>query len=97
MTFSRKRKRGYDALSNQARELLVQEFMGGPLEFVRMEGKSKVIVRVVGTWPVEKRGQLLMALERTMREHVDPSIEIFLEPHVDKNKLRQLRGVDVQA
>jgi|TARA_Y100000310_G_scaffold128146_1_gene127309 hypothetical protein len=45
---------------------------------------------------IAKRGNCLMDIERILRNHLDQSIEVFLEPQGDMNKLRvKLRGVKV--
>lgn len=69
--------------------------IGDYVEVVRVEGAGRVIVRLAGSMETVERGRLLLDLERQLRDIVGPWIEIFLEPRVDENRLRQLRGVKV--
>ena len=71
----------------------VREWLDESLTLVRIEGHHKVILRCK---PMEMsvRGHLLLETEKMLRRQVDQSIEVYLEPKGDVNKLRtKLRGV----
>lgn len=57
---------------------------------------GSVIVQLGGQMDAATRGRLLRELERRLKENLDPSIIVYLQPKGDKNKLRQLRGVTVK-
>jgi hypothetical protein len=68
-----------------------------PFYFDHFEGLSKVILRPEGK-PIRTavRGAILMDIERKLRTNVDRSIQVFLAPRGDLNKLRvKTRGVKV--
>jgi hypothetical protein len=68
-----------------------------PFYFDHFEGMSKVILRPEGK-KLESglRGEILMEFERQLRLNVDQSIQVFLQPRGDLNKLRlKTRGVKV--
>ena len=44
-----------------------------------------------------KRGILLLDLEKFLKENIDYSITIWLEPIGDKSKLRNLRGIEIKT
>ena len=65
-------------------------------EYIGMRG-SHVILRK-GLWSptIAERGSYLMKLEARLCDHFGTSLEVFLEPVGDMNKLRiKLRGVKV--
>ncbi len=43
----------------------------------------------------KQRGTLLRRIEAALKEYVDESIIVYLQPQGDRNRLRRLRGVEV--
>jgi len=58
---------------------------------------GQIIVNLVKSMPASKRGPLLLDLEAFLKEAIDPSLVVWLEPLGDRNSLRNLRGIKVQA
>ena len=58
---------------------------------------GQIIVNLVKSMPASKRGPLLLDLEAFLKEAIDPSLVVWLEPLGDRNSLRNLRGIEVKA
>lgn len=58
---------------------------------------GQIIVNLVKPLPASKRGPLLLDLEAFLKETIDPSLVVWLEPLGDRNSLRNLRGIEVKA
>ena len=56
-----------------------------------------VFVILVGDVKSSDRGELLLDLEAFLKEQVDQAITIWCEPIDDKNRLRNLRGIEVKS
>lgn len=53
-----------------------------------------VTLEMVRELPASERGETLRAVEADLRKTVEPNIEVWLQPKVDKNAVRvKLRGV----
>jgi hypothetical protein len=58
---------------------------------------GQIIVNLSGSLSPSKRGPLLLDLETSLKETIDPSLVVWLEPLGDKNSLRNLRGIEVKS
>jgi hypothetical protein len=58
---------------------------------------GQIIVNLVESRPASKRGPLLLDFEASLKEKIDPSLVVWLEPLGDRNSLRNLRGIEVKA
>lgn len=58
---------------------------------------GQIIVNLVKPMPASKRGPLLLDLEAFLKDAIDPSLVVWLEPLGDRNSLRNLRGIEVKA
>ena len=58
---------------------------------------GQIIVSLVESMPASKRGPLLLDLEASLKEAIDPGLVVWLEPLGDRNSLRNLRGIEVKA
>jgi hypothetical protein len=58
---------------------------------------GQIIVNLTEPLSAGKRGQLLLDLEAFLKESIDPSLAVWLEPLGDRNSLRNLRGIEVKA
>lgn len=58
---------------------------------------GQIIVNLVEPTPAGKRGAVLLDLEAFLKEAIDPSLVVWLEPLGDRNSLRNLRGIEVKA
>lgn len=47
--------------------------------------------------PADKRGTLLLDLEASLKESIDPGLVVWLEPLGDRSSLRNLRGIEVKV
>ncbi len=69
----------------------VSQSLGFPSPAVRpvsTTGEYRVVVEVDHDLPVESQGALLLALERDLRQTVEPRLEVFAQPAKDRNKVR---------
>ena len=62
-------------------------------EVVKADENAQVILRIEKSIPASKRGVMLLELEEMLKNLIDKSITIWLEPIGDKSKLRNLRGI----
>ena len=61
-------------------------------------GKNgQVILRTEVNIPANIRGPLLLDLEMSLKNSIEKSITIWLEPVGDKSKLRMLRGIEIKS
>ena len=78
-------------------KLITDKLIENPLyknfEVVKAEENAQVILRIEKSIPASKRGVMLLELEEMLKNFVDKSITIWLEPVGDKSKLRNLRGI----
>ncbi len=58
---------------------------------------GQIIVNLAKSIPASKRGALLLDLEASLKEAIDPGLVVWLEPLGDRNSLRNLRGIEVKA
>ena len=54
---------------------------------------GQVILKIVQNIPVDKRGLLLIDLEKHLKTNIDEGLTLWCEPVGDKSKLRNLRGI----
>jgi hypothetical protein len=57
---------------------------------------GNTILRIENAIPANKRGILLLEIEKKLKEKIDNSIVLWLEPVGDKSKLRNLRGIEIK-
>ncbi len=69
----------------------------GNLIVVAAKQDGQIIVSLVNPMPAEKRGPTLLDLEAFLKDAIDPSLVVWLEPLGDRNSLRNLRGIEVKA
>jgi len=78
-------------------KLITDKLIENPLyktfKVVKAEENAQVILRIEKSIPASKRGVMLLELEEMLKNFVDKSITIWLEPVGDKSKLRNLRGI----
>jgi len=78
-------------------KLITDKLIENPLyknfEVVKAEKNAQVVLRIEKSIPASKRGVMLLELEEMLKNFVDKSITIWLEPVGDKSKLRNLRGI----
>lgn len=61
-------------------------------------GKNgQVVLRTEENIPANIRGPLLLDLEMSLKNSIEKSITIWLEPVGDKSKLRMLRGIEIKS
>lgn len=91
-------------LSDDARLIRVKEVVGSEMGALTkllmiMDAKKdgQVIVSLLESLPADKRGTLLLDLEVSLKESIDPGLVVWLEPLGDRNSLRNLRGIEVKA
>ena len=88
---SERLKRVKDALKS------FRSALDGNLVMAGAKQDGQVIVSLVQPIPASKRGQLLLDLEEFLKQAVEPSLAVWLEPLGDRNSLRNLRGIEVKA
>ena len=68
----------------------------GIIAIVDAKRDGQVIVSLRESLPAGERGTLLLDLEANLKESIDPSLVVWLEPLGDKSSLRNLRGIEVK-
>jgi hypothetical protein len=71
--------------------------LSGKVVIAAAKEDGQIIVNLVESMPAGKRGQLFLDLEEFLKEAIDPSLVVWLEPLGDRNSLRNLRGIEVKA
>ena len=66
------------------------------LSVVGAHNNGHVIVSLKINLPPRERGDLLLDFEFYLKQNIDDSITIWLEPLGDKSSLRRLRGIEVK-
>ncbi len=72
-------------------------FLNGVVVIIAAKKDGQIIVNLVESMPAGKRGTLLLDLEALLKEAIDPSLVVWLEPLGDRNSLRNLRGIEVKS
>ena len=83
--------------TDEARMAAVRLRVGeyGYFEVVHARASGETILRINKQMNAAQRGQELRKVERDLRMSIDPSITIYLEPMLDKNRVR-FRGVKIK-
>ena len=66
-------------------------------EVIKAPDNGQIVLKIAQIIPANKRGLLLLELEGMLKSAVDKGITVWCEPVGDKSKLRQLRGVKINA
>ena len=69
---------------------------GVPVEVLDTRDDGTVLVALTGDVTASERGTILMDAEEELKRALDPAITIYLQPRMDRNALRNLRGVEVK-
>jgi hypothetical protein len=96
--FQRSPAKAWSRLDDTGRFMRIGTLIPKGFTFKRFEGRSKVILATREDMPMTtvERGSALLKFERDARRTVDQSIQVFLAPQGDLNKLRLItRGVKV--
>jgi hypothetical protein len=57
---------------------------------------GQLVVQLLTPMGPEKRGTILLDLEKELKDSVDQGLTVWLEPLGDKSSLRNLRGIEVK-
>lgn len=66
------------------------------IEVLHAGSNGYITVALLEPLAPRERGHLLLDLEDRLKNKVDPSLTVWLEPKADKSVLRKLRGVEVK-
>ena len=66
-------------------------------EVIKAPDNGQIVLKIERIIPANERGLLLLELEGMLKSVVDKGITVWCEPVGDKSKLRQLRGVKINA
>lgn len=66
-------------------------------EVVTAPDNGQLVLKLRVALGASERGLFLLDMEEKLKQRVDMGITIWCEPVGDKSKLRQLRGVQIQA
>ena len=66
-------------------------------EVIKAPDNGQIVLKIGRIIPANERGLLLLELEEMLKSAVDKGITVWCEPVGDKSKLRQLRGVKINA
>ena len=67
------------------------------IKVVSADNKGQVIIALHENMPAKERGIFLLDLENFLKKNIDTGINIWCEPIGDKNKLRNLRGIEINT
>ncbi len=67
------------------------------IKVLSADSKGQIIISIHENMPAKERGVFLLDLEIFLKENIDSGINIWCEPVGDKNKLRQLRGIEINT
>ena len=77
---------------------MVQEAPSGHLVIIaEAKADGQVILSFAEPVAADVRGGVLLDLEAYLKQTIDPSLAVWLEPLGDKNSLRNLRGIEVKS
>ena len=65
-------------------------------EVVKVPDNGQIVLRIEKVIPANERGLLLLELEAKLKL-IDNGITLWCEPVGDKNKLRKLRGIEINT
>ena len=66
-------------------------------QVIKTPDNGQIVLKIERIIPANERGLLLLELEGMLKSAVDKGITVWCEPVGDKSKLRQLRGVKINA
>jgi len=66
------------------------------ISVVEAKGNGQIIVTLIKPLQAKERGVLLFDLEEFLKNVIDPSLVVWLQPLGDRNSLRNLRGIEVK-
>lgn len=88
-------------LSIEKREELIKTFLKKKaiknLILEKTSENGHVVFKIVESIPVKERSNYLLNLEKEIKESIDEAITIWCSAQGDKNKLRNLRGVEIKT
>ena len=67
--------------------------LGQAMAVVRLESLQRVVVRFLTPLDTAAQQQRLIGVEGYLKETVEPTLQVYLEPKLDQNRLRQGKGV----
>lgn len=76
--------------------ILVNSLFVHEIKILDTKDDGQIIVSLNKTISSQQRGTLLLDLEELLKDKLDNSITVWLEPLGDKNSLRNLRGIEVK-
>tara|TARA_B100001750_G_C15094721_1_gene392393 strand:+ start:246 stop:572 length:327 start_codon:yes stop_codon:yes gene_type:complete len=66
-------------------------------EVTKAPSNGQIVLKIEEIIPANKRGLLLLELEKILKSSIDEGITVWCEPVGDKSKLRNLRGVRIKT
>ena len=79
----------------QIQQAIDEHPAGGKVKVVRLEGLQRFIVEFDDSVPAAT--SCLLNLEKWVKDKVEPTLQLYLQPQPDQNKLRRLNDRSVQA
>jgi len=88
------------ALSQDERIRRVQNALDGHpagqgLEVVSLEGLKRVVIKFNGESDSGVKQSRLIELENFIKNTIDPVLQVYILPMVDKNKIRRIKGANI--
>ena len=81
----------------QVSQALIDLNFNNVAEVVQAPDNGQIVLKLKVALGASERGIFLLDMEEKLKQKVDEGITIWCEPVGDKSKLRQLRGVQIQA
>ena len=67
------------------------------IDVIAANDNGYITIHLKVSLSTRERGGLLLDLEQSLKDAVDESLTVWLEPQSDKSKLRKLRGVIIKS
>jgi len=94
---------GWRLLSDRERLVRVQQVIGmaaglsdAPVLAVAAQADGQVMLKFEVPVAADRRGTVLLDLERELKQSIDPGLNVWLEALGDRNSLRNLRGIEIR-
>ena len=75
------------------KEVLANHPANAGVEVVRLEGAQRVVVKFTQAFDSAVKQSRLMQMETVLKEKLEPTLELYMEPKEDQNRPRQTKGI----
>lgn len=84
-----------DQRLERVRDVVARHAEGAGVEVVRLEGDQRIVVQSIGSGEPLTLPHRLLAIEAALRDTVERTLQVYLQPRIDENRPRIAKGVRV--